>query len=145
MTSHPDLYTGAASRIRTPSRPAPAEQPRWNTQLGSAMPTHRYKPYPELIELTFESLAGAARAIVHIYNSTSILQRRVVFREEREGIKKIATSAAEMVLELAGKYSDTEFRFEYSPESYTGTELSYALEVCNAVTDIWRPSADKPV
>src|SRR4051812_47000665 len=100
---------------------------------------------PELIERTFESLEGAHKAIVHIYNSTSILQRRVVFREEREGIKKIATSAAEMVLELAGKYSDTDFRFEYSPESYTGTELSYAVEVCNAVTDIWRPTADKPV
>ncbi len=242
MTTNPDVYS-AGSRIRTPSRPAPAGQPEWNTQLGSSMPIHRYKPYPELvepvtlpdrtwpdkritnapqwcavdlrdgnqalidpmsparkrrmfdllvrmgykeievgfpaasqtdfdfvreiitdgaipddvriqvlsqcrpelIERTFESLAGANKAIVHIYNSTSILQRRVVFREEREGIKKIATSAAEMVLELAGKYSDTDFRFEYSPESYTGTELSYAVEVCNAVTDIWRPSADKPV
>jgi 2-isopropylmalate synthase len=100
---------------------------------------------PELIERTFESLEGANKAIVHIYNSTSILQRRVVFREEREGIKKIATSAAEMVLELSGKYSDTDFRFEYSPESYTGTELSYAVEVCNAVTEIWQPTADKPV
>jgi 2-isopropylmalate synthase len=100
---------------------------------------------PELIERTFESLEGASKAIVHIYNSTSILQRRVVFREEREGIKKIATSAAEMVLELAGKYSDTDFRFEYSPESYTGTELSYAVEVCNAITDIWRPAEDRPV
>jgi 2-isopropylmalate synthase len=100
---------------------------------------------PELIERTFEALEGAHKAIVHIYNSTSILQRRVVFREEREGIKKIATSAAEMVLEYAGKHSDTDFRFEYSPESYTGTELSYAVEVCNAVTDIWRPSTDRPV
>jgi len=100
---------------------------------------------PELIERTFEALQGARKAIVHIYNSTSILQRRVVFREEREGIKKIATSAAEMVAELAGKYSDTDFRFEYSPESYTGTELSYAAEVCNAVTEIWRPTPDRPV
>jgi 2-isopropylmalate synthase len=100
---------------------------------------------PELIERTFEALQGARKAIVHIYNSTSILQRRVVFREEREGIKKIATSAAEMVVELAGKYSDTDFRFEYSPESYTGTELSYAAEVCNAVTEIWRPTPDHPV
>ncbi|OLF15887.1 2-isopropylmalate synthase [Actinophytocola xanthii] len=233
----------AASRIRIPSRPAPPDQPAWNTQRGSAMPTHRYRPFaqlvepvslpdrtwpdrvidrapqwcavdlrdgnqalidpmsparkrkmfdllvrmgykeievgfpaasqtdfdfvreiitdgavpddvtiqvlsqcrPELIERTFESLAGARKAIVHIYNSTSILQRRVVFREEREGIKKIATSAAEMVLELAGKYSDTDFRFEYSPESYTGTELSYAAEVCNAITEIWQPSPDAPV
>ncbi|MCT2582438.1 2-isopropylmalate synthase [Actinophytocola gossypii] len=230
------------SRIRVPSRPAPADQPTWNTQRGSGMPVHRYRPFaqvvepvtlpdrtwpdkvidrapqwcavdlrdgnqalidpmsparkrkmfdllvrmgykeievgfpaasqtdfdfvreiitdgavpddvtiqvlsqcrPELIERTFESLAGAHKAIVHIYNSTSILQRRVVFREEREGIKKIATSAAEMVQELAGKNPDTEFRFEYSPESYTGTELSYAVEVCNAVTEIWRPTPDRP-
>jgi 2-isopropylmalate synthase len=100
---------------------------------------------PELIERTFEALQGARTAIVHIYNSTSILQRRVVFREEREGIMKIATSAAEMVLEYAGKYSDTDFRFEYSPESYTGTELSYAAEVCNAVTEIWQPTPESPV
>ncbi|MFD1050351.1 2-isopropylmalate synthase, partial [Kibdelosporangium lantanae] len=100
---------------------------------------------PELIERTFESLQGANKAIVHIYNSTSILQRRVVFREEREGIKKIATSAAEMVVELADKYTDTDFRFQYSPESYTGTELSYAAEVCNAVTEIWQPTPQRPV
>ncbi|MDQ3762202.1 MAG: 2-isopropylmalate synthase [Actinomycetota bacterium] len=100
---------------------------------------------PELIERTFEALQGARKAIVHIYNSTSILQRRVVFREEREGIKKIATSAAEMLVEYAGKYSDTDFRFQYSPESYTGTELSYAAEVCNAVTEIWQPTPDAPV
>jgi 2-isopropylmalate synthase len=243
MTTNPDVYSSASSRIRKPSRPSPDSQPAWNTQLGSSMPIHRYRPYPELvqpvelpdrtwpdrritvapqwcavdlrdgnqalidpmsparkrtmfdllvrmgykeievgfpaasqtdfdfvreiiidgavpddvsiqvlsqcrpelIERTFESLEGAHKAIVHIYNSTSILQRRVVFREEREGIKKIATSAAEMVLEYAEKRPDTEFRFEYSPESYTGTELSYAVEVCNAVTDIWRPSAEHPV
>src|SRR5947209_6822185 len=85
---------------------------------------------PELIERTFEALQGARTAIVHIYNSTSILQRRVVFREEREGIKKIATSAAEMVREYAGKYSETDFRFEYSPESYTGTELKIGRASC---------------
>ncbi|KDN16318.1 2-isopropylmalate synthase [Amycolatopsis rifamycinica] len=100
---------------------------------------------PELIERTFQALEGAPRAIVHIYNSTSILQRRVVFREEREGIKKIATQAAEMVVELAAKQPDTDFRFQYSPESYTGTELSYALEVCDAVTEIWQPTPEKPV
>jgi 2-isopropylmalate synthase len=241
--SIPDVQRAATSNIRMPSRPAPDGQPAWNTQRGSSMPVHRYKPFaqlvepvslpdrtwpdkvitkapqwcavdlrdgnqalidpmsparkrrmfdllvrmgykeievgfpaasqtdfdfvreiindgavpddvsiqvlsqcrPELIERTFEALQGARKAIVHIYNSTSILQRRVVFREEREGIKKIATSAAEMVLELAGKYSDTDFRFEYSPESYTGTELSYAVEVCNAVTEIWRPTPDHPV
>ncbi|EFL11620.1 2-isopropylmalate synthase [Streptomyces sp. AA4] len=231
------------SRLRTPSRPAPAGQPSWNPQRGTSMPVHRYRPWydvvenidvpdrtwpdkrieraplwcavdlrdgnqalidpmsparkrkffdllvrmgykeievgfpaasqtdfdfvreiieegaipddvhiqvltqcrPELIERTFQALEGAPRAIVHIYNSTSILQRRVVFREEREGIKKIATSAAEMVVELAAKQPDTDFRFQYSPESYTGTELSYALEVCNAVTEIWQPTPEKPV
>jgi 2-isopropylmalate synthase len=100
---------------------------------------------PELIERTFASLEGANKAIVHIYNSTSILQRRVVFREEREGIKKIATMGAEMALEYAGKYPDTDFRFQYSPESYTGTELSYAAEVCDAVTEIWQPTPERPV
>ena len=232
-----------SSRVRTPSRPAPAGQPTWNPQRGSSMPVHRYQPWyrlvediqlpdrtwpdkrieraplwcavdlrdgnqalidpmsparkrkffdllvrmgykeievgfpaasqtdfdfvreiiednaipddvriqvltqcrPELIERTFQSLEGAPRAIVHIYNSTSILQRRVVFREEREGIKKIALQAADLVVEYAQKYSDTDFRFQYSPESYTGTELSYAAEVCNAVTDIWQPTPERPV
>jgi 2-isopropylmalate synthase len=100
---------------------------------------------PELIERTFEALRGAHRAIVHIYNSTSILQRKVVFREEREGIKKIATSGAELVAEMAEKQPETDFRFQYSPESYTGTELSYAAEVCNAVTEIWQPTPERPV
>ncbi|MDI2032395.1 2-isopropylmalate synthase [Saccharopolyspora sp. TS4A08] len=100
---------------------------------------------PELIERTFQALEGAQKAIVHIYNSTSILQRRVVFREEQEGIKKIAKMGAELALELAGKYPDTDFRFQYSPESYTGTELSYAVEVCDAVTEIWQPTPEKPV
>ncbi|WP_328447601.1 MULTISPECIES: 2-isopropylmalate synthase [unclassified Amycolatopsis] len=232
-----------SSRIRKPSRTAPADQPAWNTQRGTSMPVHRYRPWydlienidvpdrtwpdkridraplwcavdlrdgnqalidpmsparkrkffdllvrmgykeievgfpaasqtdfdfvreiieegaipddvsiqvltqcrHELIERTFQALEGAPRAIVHIYNSTSILQRRVVFREEREGIKKIATQAAELVVELAAKQPDTDFRFQYSPESYTGTELSYALEVCNAVTEIWQPTPEKPV
>ncbi|MDX6551702.1 MAG: 2-isopropylmalate synthase, partial [Gaiellales bacterium] len=231
------------SRIRKPARTAPADQPVWNTQRGTSMPVHRYRPWhqliedidlpertwptkrieraplwcavdlrdgnqalidpmsparkrkffellvrmgykeievgfpaasqtdfdfvreiieegaipddvriqvltqcrPELIERTFQSLEGAPRAIVHIYNSTSILQRRVVFREEREGIKKIATQGADLVQEYAAKYSDTDFRFEYSPESYTGTELEYAAEVCNAVTEIWQPTPERPV
>ncbi len=99
----------------------------------------------ELIERTFKALEGAPRAIVHIYNSTSILQRRVVFREERLGITKIAAQAAELVVDLAAKQPDTDFRFQYSPESYTGTELSYALEVCNTITEIWQPTPEKPV
>ncbi len=100
---------------------------------------------PELVERTFAALEGVHSAIVHIYNSTSILQRRVVFREEREGIKKIATEAAELVAEHAAKAPDTDFRFQYSPESYTGTELSFAAEICNAVTRIWGPTPARPV
>ncbi|MBE1575001.1 2-isopropylmalate synthase [Amycolatopsis roodepoortensis] len=229
--------------IRKPTRPAPSEQASWNTQRGTSMPVHRYRPWydlvedislpdrtwpdkridtaplwcavdlrdgnqalidpmsparkrkffdllvrmgykeievgfpaasqtdfdfvreiidegaipddvsiqvltqcrPELIERTFKALEGAPRAIVHIYNSTSILQRRVVFREERIGITKIASQAAELVVDYAAKQPDTDFRFQYSPESYTGTELSYALEVCNTITDIWQPTPEKPV
>jgi 2-isopropylmalate synthase len=232
-----------SSRIRKPSRPAPAGQASWNPQRGTSMPVHRYRPWyelvedidlpdrtwpdkridraplwcavdlrdgnqalidpmsparkraffdllvrmgfkeievgfpaasqtdfdfvreiiedgaipedvriqvltqcrPELIERTFAALEGAPQAIVHVYNSTSILQRRVVFREEREGIKKIASQAAELVVEYANKYSDTDFRFQYSPESYTGTELSYAAEVCNTVTEIWQPTPERPL
>jgi 2-isopropylmalate synthase len=100
---------------------------------------------PELISRTFESLRGAAKAIVHFYNSTSILQRRVVFKSDREGIKKIATDAAAFALEQEKEYPETEFRYEYSPESYTGTELSYALEVCDAVSEIIRPTPEKPL
>jgi 2-isopropylmalate synthase len=243
MTSNPDVYTAASvSNVNTPSRPAPKDQPAWNTQRASSMPSGRYRPFHELVERisvpdrtwpdrtttrapqwcavdlrdgnqalidpmsparkrrmfdllvrmgykeievgfpaasqtdysfvreiieegavpedvsiqvlcqcraellerTFEALRGAPKAIVHIYNSTSILQRRVVFREEREGIKKIATEAASYVLDLAARQPDTEFRFEYSPESYTGTELSFAAEICNAVTGIWQPTVERP-
>jgi 2-isopropylmalate synthase len=100
---------------------------------------------PELIERTFAALEGAHSAIVHVYNSTSILQRRVVFREEREGIKKIATQAAELAAEHAATMPDTDFRFQYSPESYTGTELSFAAEICNSVTEIWAPTPAQPM
>jgi 2-isopropylmalate synthase len=99
----------------------------------------------ELIERTFEACEGADRAIVHIYNSTSRLQRRVVFRADRPAITRIATDAAELVLLLADKYPHTDFSWEYSPESFTGTELAYAAEVCNAVTEIWQPTPDNPV
>lgn len=235
--------TAQSSRIRKPSRAAPADQAVWNPQRGSSMPTHRYRPWhelvedidlpdrtwptarieraplwcavdlrdgnqalidpmsparkrtffellvrmgykeievgfpaasqtdfdfvreiitedaipedvriqvltqcrPDLIERTFAALEGAPQAIIHFYNSTSILQRDVVFREGREGIKKIATQAAEVVSEYASKYPETDFRFQYSPESYTGTELSYAVEVCNAVTEIMRPTPTRPM
>ena len=93
-----------------------------------------------LIDRTFESIKGAKQAIVHLYNSTSTLQRRVVFGQDKEGIKKIATDAAEYCLSLVDSVKGTLVSFEYSPESYTGTELSYALEVCDAVNDIWRPT-----
>src|SRR6201991_3598455 len=100
---------------------------------------------PELIERTYEACDGAPRAIVHLYNSTSILQRRVVFRSDRAGISKIATDGAEEVARWAEKYPDTDWRFEYSPESYTGTELEYAVEVCNAVSAIWQPTEQNPM
>ena len=93
-----------------------------------------------LIERTFHSLKGAKRATVHLYNSTSTLQRRVVFGQDKEGIQRIATDGAEFCLSLMDTVPGTEISFEYSPESYTGTELEYALEVCNAVNDIWRPT-----
>ncbi len=93
-----------------------------------------------LIDRTFESIKGAKQAIVHLYNSTSTLQRRVVFGQDKDGIKKIATDAAEYCLSLVDSVKGTQISFEYSPESYTGTELSYALEVCDAVNDIWRPT-----
>ncbi len=100
---------------------------------------------PELIERTFEACAGAPQAIVHFYNSTSILQRRVVFRADRDAVKKIATDGATMCVEEAKKYPQTRWRFEYSPESYTGTELEYAVEVCNAVADIVKPTPEWPL
>ena len=98
---------------------------------------------PELIKRTFEALEGANKAIVHVYNSTSTIQRRVVFKSDEEGIKKIATDGAKWVKEYSEKYSETDWTFEYSPESFTGTELPYAVEVCNAVNEVWKPNKDK--
>jgi len=238
-----DAFTSNSRLINTPSRPAPADQPAWNPQRNSSMPTYRYLPFaeevekislpdrtwpeqtittaplwcavdlrdgnqalvdpmsparkrrmfdllvrmgykeievgfpsasqtdfdfvreiiddgaipddvtiqvltqsrPELITRTFEACAGAKNVIVHFYNSTSILQRRVVFRADRAAIKKIATDAASLVLAEAEKYPDTNWRWEYSPESYTGTELSYAKEVCDAVVETLGGTADEPV
>jgi 2-isopropylmalate synthase len=96
-----------------------------------------------LIERTFESIRGARQAIVHLYNSTSTLQRRVVFGLPREGIVDIAVQGARLCQKLTETVSDTEVFFEYSPESYTGTELDFAVEVCNAVNDVWQPTADR--
>ncbi len=98
-----------------------------------------------LIKRTFESLAGVKRAVVHLYNSTSRLQRKVVFRMARQEIKALAVQGAEQIKAEAAIMPETDFLFEYSPESFTGTELDFALEVCEAVTDVWQPSATKKV
>ncbi|CCW10291.1 2-isopropylmalate synthase [Rhodococcus aetherivorans] len=238
-----DAFTSGSRTITPPSKPAPADQPAWNTQKNSSMPTYRYRPFaeevepvtlpdrtwpdkvidrapawcavdlrdgnqalidpmsparkrrmfdllvrmgykeievgfpsasqtdfdfvreiiednaipddvtiqvltqarPELIKRTFEACAGAHTAIVHFYNSTSILQRRVVFKADKDTVKKIATDAAELVLEEAKNHPDTNWRWEYSPESYTGTELSYAKEVCDAVVDTLGATPENPV
>ena len=99
----------------------------------------------ELIERTFESIAGAARAIVHFYNSTSILQRRVVFGLDKAGITEIAVNGARICKKLEQTVPDTEVRYEYSPESYTGTEIDYAVEVCNAVAEVIEPTPERPI
>ena len=93
----------------------------------------------ELINSTFDSLKGVSKAIVHFYNSTSTLQRKVVFDQDKDGIKKIATDAAELIKRLATENTSTEWTFEYSPESFTGTELEYAREVCDEVVEILKP------
>lgn len=96
---------------------------------------------PELITRTFEALEGAKHPIVHFYNSTSELQRRVVFAKDVAGVKKIATDGAKMIMDMAGK-AGRDYRFEYSPESFTGTELEVALEISNAVIEIVNPTPD---
>ena len=98
-----------------------------------------------LIERTFESIRGAKQAIVHLYNSTSTLQRRVVFEQDREGIKQIAVDGARLCKKFADQVVGTEIYFEYSPESYTGTELEFAVEVCDAVNEVWQPTPDRKV
>ena len=100
---------------------------------------------PHIIERTFEALEGADRAIVHFYNSTSTLQRKVVFNQDKAGIKKIATDAAELVKKLALENSHTDWSFEYSPESFTGTECDYAAEVCNSVVAILKDASHNKV
>jgi len=99
---------------------------------------------PELIERTFEALKGVRRAILHVYNSTSTVQREQVFGLERQGIIDIAVSGAELVKACADRYPETEWVFEYSPESFTGTELDFAVEVCDAVTAVWQPTPEHP-
>ena len=93
-----------------------------------------------LIRRTFESVKGAKNVILHLYNSTSTLQREVVFKQDKKGILKIATDGAKLVKSLAEEAQRTNWQFEYSPESFTGTELEYAVEVCNEVNEIWKPN-----
>ena len=95
-----------------------------------------------IIRKTFEALKGCKNAIVHLYNSTSLAQREQVFKKSKEEIKKIATDGAELFNKIAAE-TGASFRYEYSPESFTGTEPEYALEVCNAVLDIWKPTPDR--
>lgn len=99
----------------------------------------------DLIRRTFEACAGAPNVIVHFYNSTSILQRRVVFRKDKPAIKKLATDAAELVSRIAKDYPGTHWRWEYSPESFTGTELAFAKEVCDAVTETVGATPENPI
>jgi 2-isopropylmalate synthase len=98
---------------------------------------------PDLIARTYESLVGARRAIVHVYNSTSVAQRRVVFRLDRAGIVDIAVRGATEVREHAERNRGTEWVFQYSPESFTGTELDFAVEICDAVNAVWEPSRER--
>lgn len=98
-----------------------------------------------LIRRTFEACEGAKNVIVHFYNSTSILQRNVVFRKDKEAIKKLATDAGELIKSIAAEHPETNWRWEYSPESFTGTELAYAKEVVDAVVEVMDPSPENPI
>ncbi|MES2626121.1 MAG: 2-isopropylmalate synthase [Pseudomonadota bacterium] len=100
---------------------------------------------PELIRRTYEALKGVKKAIVHLYNSTSVVQREKVFKLDKAGIKAIAVNGAKEVLRCAGLAPETQWFFQYSPESFTGTELDYAVEVCDAVNDVWQPTPQHKV
>ena len=97
----------------------------------------------ELIRRSFEAIAGSRRAIVHLYNSTSTLQRRVVFGQDRDGITRIAVDGAKLIKELTPTVPETEVIYQYSPESFTGTELDYAREICDAVSEVWQPTPER--
>jgi 2-isopropylmalate synthase len=99
---------------------------------------------PELIQRTFESLRGARRAVLHVYNSTSTVQREKVFKTDKAGIIDIAVAGAREVKRCAEAAPETEWVFQYSPESFTGTEMDFAVEVCDAVNDVWQPTNEKP-
>ena len=97
------------------------------------------------IKRSFQALKGVKSALVHLYNSTSKVQREQVFKLDKAGITKIAVDAAEIIKQCAGEQPQTQWRFQYSPESFTGTELNYAVEICNAVNDVWQPTIENPV
>jgi 2-isopropylmalate synthase len=99
---------------------------------------------PELIARTYEALKGVKRAIVHVYNSTSVVQRQKVFKTDKQGIIDIAVRGASEVKRHAALHPETEWVFQYSPESFTGTEVDFAVDVCNAVIDVWQPTPDSP-
>ncbi len=98
-----------------------------------------------LIKKTFAAVEGAKNVVMHLYNSTSTLQRRVVFKMNREEITALGVTGATVIRDEAAKFPGTQFRFEYSPESFTGTELDFALTICEAVMDVWQPTVDNPV
>jgi 2-isopropylmalate synthase len=98
-----------------------------------------------LIQRTFDALRGVHRAIVHLYNSTSTIQRKIVFRLGKDGVKEIAVNGATIVKRIANRFPETDWIFQYSPESFTGTEMDYSLEVCEAVVDVWKPTSDEKV
>jgi 2-isopropylmalate synthase len=100
---------------------------------------------PELIERSFEAIRGARRAVMHLYNSTSTLQRRVVFGLDKPGIVDIAVSGARLIRDLAATMPDTDVVYQYSPESFTGTELDFAVEICEAVMEVWQPSPGRKI
>lgn len=98
-----------------------------------------------IIDKTFEALKGVKNAIVHLYNSTSFAQRQQVFRASKEEIIQIAVEGAELIKEYAAQFPETNFRFQYSPESFTGTEMEFAAEICNRVIDVWQPTPENKV
>ncbi len=98
-----------------------------------------------LVQRTFEALKGCRRAVVHVYNSTSTVQREHVFQQDRAGILALAEDGARMVAKEASKYPESEWVFQYSPESFTGTEMDFAVEVCNAVIAVWQPTLEQPI
>ena len=100
---------------------------------------------PELIERTYESLKGAKKAILHVYNSTSVVQREKVFKMDKAGILNIAVNGAKEVKRCAELAPETQWTFQYSPESFTGTECDFAVEVCNAVSAVWEPTPENPI